>query len=561
MNGEPLGREHQLLAASVTKTVNRIAAARLIYLDGAAARGDFPLSDSDLLVPGAEVEILAGPAGDQTRLFIGILVRHAIKIRGHAAPQLIVDCRHRAVRLTAGPRNGYYLDQSDGDIIASILDAAGLDNEVEATTVTHKQQVQFNCTDWDYLLSRAEANGRMVLTNDLPVVVKTLDPAGAPICELRFGATILEMDGELDARTQYAAVKGQTWDPTRQELIEKDGADPGATSPGNLDSDTLAGALSLDHYHLQHPALSEEEAQAWADAQWLKSKLSRVGGRMKCEGIATVNPGDVVTLAGVGERFNGNALISGVRHDLDAAQGWKTHIQFGNLDRWLAREQPVSAPRAGALLPAVSGLQIGVVLSNEDPDGEHRVRVRMPLVHGGEDGAWARVASLDAGDGRGFFFRPEIGDEVVLGFLNDDPRQAVILGMLHSSAHPAPLEGSDDNHEKLYQSRAGLRLFFDDDKKIIRIETPAGKKITLDEDEGKLSIEDENSNLITMTGDGITIEAAQALTLKAGTELSLEAGTGFGMKGGTEVKVEGGAGVEITSSGITRVRGSMVQIN
>ena len=99
-------------------------------------------------------------------------------------------------------------------------------------------------------------------------------------------------------------------------------------------------------------------------------------------------------------------------------------------------------------------MQIGIVVSNEDPDGEHRVRVRMPLVSADEDGTWARVAVLDAGDERGFFFRPEVGDEVVLGFLSDDPRQAVILGMLHSSAKAAPLQGSDDNHEKVFQSRS-----------------------------------------------------------------------------------------------------------
>ena len=37
----------------------------------------------------------------------------------------------------------------------------------------------------------------------------------------------------------------------------------------------------------------------------------------------------------------------------------------------------------------------------------------------------------DAGENRGSFWRPEIGDEVVLGFLNSDPRDAIILGMLN----------------------------------------------------------------------------------------------------------------------------------
>ena len=82
-----------------------------------------------------------------------------------------------------------------------------------------------------------------------------------------------------------------------------------------------------------------------------------------------------------------------------------------------------------------------------------------------DEGIWARVASLDAGKERGFFFRPEIGDEVVVGFLDEDPRHAVILGMMSSSALPAPMKGSDDNHEKGYVSRSGMRLTFNDDRR------------------------------------------------------------------------------------------------
>ena len=136
----------------------------------------------------------------------------------------------------------------------------------------------------------------------------------------------------------------------------------------------------------------------------------------------------------------------------------------------------------------------------------------MPLVNNDEDGAWARVASLDAGNERGFFFRPEIGDEVALGFLNDDPRQAVILGMLPSSAKAAPLPGSDDNHEKVYQSRSKMKLYFNDEKKVLRLETPAGNKIVLSEDEKVL-------------------------------------------------KLEGAASAEISSSATTKLKGSLVQIN
>ena len=560
VGGTEVSREHQLLSMNVTKSVNRISSARLAYLDGSVSESDFPLSNAATFVPGQELEILAGPRGDQTSLFKGVIVRQSIKVRERGSMQLIVECRHKAHKLTVGRKSACYFDKTDSDIVSSILGDAGVGADVEGTSVTHKQQVQYSCSDWDFLLARAEANGKLVFTNDDKVAIKAPSFSGSAVCDLHLGATLLDLDAQIDARGQFGAVKSKTWDPAQQSVVAKDAADPGVSGPGNLTSGDLSAAAGLDSLELRHASLTEQEAQAWADAAWLKSRMNKVSGRAKCEGIGTVNPGDLVKLSGVGERYSGDVFVTGVRHDFDVAQGWKTHVQFGGTEAWLTEERDVSAPRAGALLPAVSGLQIGKVISNDDPDAEHRVRVMLPLVTE-EDGIWARVASLDAGKERGFFFRPEIDDEVVVGFLEDDPRRAVILGMLHSSANAAPLTGSDDNHEKGYQSRSGMRLYFNDEKKLLSIETPAGNKMTLSEDDKSVKLEDQNGNKIEMTGDGIKIESAKVLELKAGTEIKLESGTSFDVKGGTQLKLEGGSGAELTSSAMTKIKGSIVNIN
>ena len=77
-----------------------------------------------------------------------------------------------------------------------------------------------------------------------------------------------------------------------------------------------------------------------------------------------------------------------------------------------------------------------------DPDGEDRIQVRLPLVDPAADGIWARWVSPDAGNQRGIYWRPEIGDELLVGFLNDDPRDPVVLGMLHSSVNPSPIQAT-----------------------------------------------------------------------------------------------------------------------
>jgi Rhs element Vgr protein len=556
VGGTAVPREHQLLSASVGRTANRVAWARLCYLDGSAAAGDFPLSSADLFVPGKVVEVLAGAGTAAQSLFTGVVARHALRVRDHGPAQLVVECRHAATRLTVERRSATYFEQTDSDIIEDLLSAAQLLGAVEPTALEHPQMVQFRATDWDFILARARANGLLVLPRGDKLVVKGIALMGSPVCELRFGATLLELDAEIDARLQFPETVGRTWDPARQEVVEVTGAAPAFQAPGNLATSALAAVAAADARSLQHVALDEPEAQAWADAAGRYARLNQVCGRCKCEGIGTINPGDVVTLAGVGKRFAGNVLVTGVRHDFDTAAGWKTHVQFGGID---GPDHDGSAPAAG-LVPGPRGLQIGVVVSNEDPAREHRVRVRLPMIDEEDDGTWMRVAAIDAGADRGLFIRPEVGDEVVVGFLEGDPRGGVVLGMLHSSAKAAPLQGSDDNHEKLLKTRSGMRLYFHDQKKIARLETPAGNSLTLTEADKSVVLADQNGNKIALTPDGIRIESAKAFTLKAGTEAKLEAATSFGARGGTEIKLEGAA-AELSGSGTTKVVGAVVQIN
>src|SRR4051812_9958946 len=152
------------------------------------------------------------------------------------------------------------------------------------------------------------------------------------------------MDAELDARLQLRGVKAITWNPAEQALVEREAEDPGVSGPGNLTNDDLARAAWAGVDELRHSSLNEEEAQAWAEAAWLKSKLSKVSGRVKCEGIASINPGDTVAIRGVGERFSGDVFVTGVRSEHDTVQGFKTHIQFGGGERWSAEKNQVAAP-------------------------------------------------------------------------------------------------------------------------------------------------------------------------------------------------------------------------
>jgi Rhs element Vgr protein len=223
----------------------------------------------------------------------------------------------------------------------------------------------------------------------------------------------------------------------------------------------------------------------------------------------------------------------------------------------------VQQPLAGALLPGIQGLQVGIVTQlKDDPDGEDRIQLRIPVIHKADEGIWCRVSTLDAGNNRGMFFRPEIGDEVIVGFVNNDPRHAIVLGMLNSSAKPAPLRAKEENNEKGSVSRGGLKVLFNDEnaKYTRHISTPAGNKVILNEADKKIHIEDQHGNKIILSAEGIVIESIKDLTLKAANNIKTE-GNNISVKGKAQTKVEGATGAEFSSGATTIVKGTTVMLN
>jgi uncharacterized protein involved in type VI secretion and phage assembly len=169
------------------------------------------------------------------------------------------------------------------------------------------------------------------------------------------------------------------------------------------------------------------------------------------------------------------------------------------------------------------------------------------------------ISTLDAGNERGTYFRPEIDDEVIVGFINNDPRHAVVLGMMHSSSAPAPEPGSDDNHKKGYVSRQGMKLTFDDEKVSVQLETPGGNRLVLTEEDSKIEIECQNGNKITMDSEGIALDSCKDIVLKAAGDLKAEA-INQELTGSASAKVSA-AGAELSLSGTADLKGAVVNIN
>lgn len=547
VDGNVIPDDLQVLAIRVEKKVNRISSAKIVILDGEANTGTFEVSSSDTFLPGAEVSIEAGYDTKNKLIFKGIITRQSIRIDDLVGSALEVECRDAAVKMIVGRKSLTFSKKKDSDIISSIIgNYSGLSPDVTPTETVWPEQVQYYVTDWDFVLARAEANGLIVTTLNGKVAVVKPDADPSPVTTVKFGDGLLGFNAELNAITQLDSVKASTWDYKNQALSSAEASNdhPG---PGNLSSKKLAGVIGLSDFALQTAApLQNADLTCWSKAQLVKSEYSKIQGEARFQGTNLVDPGKYITLQGIGNRFNGDHLISGVVHDISDGN-WITEVTIGLSPIWFTEEPDLMAPPAAGLLPGARGLFNGTVKKIfEDPDTQYRILLDIPLFDKNGEGIWARLSNFYSTNGAGVFFLPEVGDEVVLGFLNEDPRYPIILGSLYSSSKLKPYEGldpSEKNPKKAIVSKSKLYMEFDDENIKLTTSTPNKNTFTLSDKDHQITIEDENKNSIVMSKDGIVIKSAKDISIQADGNLLL--------KGTQGVKVQAPTGdVEITGINI-----------
>ena len=299
IEGAELSHAYSVMNIVVEKEINRIPTARITLLDGNPSSQEFELSNQDLFLPGKEIEIKAGYHSDEETIFKGIVIKHSLKIRASQS-FLIVECKDKAVKLTIGRKSKYFYDSKDSDILEEIIGTYGVDKDVEATSVQQKELVQYNVSDWDFCVVRAQANGKVLLVDDGKISVKKPDANQREVETVSYGATMLDFDAEMDARNQFQKVTSYGWNAADQTIQEMEAANPAVNSNGNVSYDDLAAVIGLSNLELKNGASTPDAAlQAWADAKTLFNQFSKIRGRVKFQGIPAVKPNTTLKLEGV----------------------------------------------------------------------------------------------------------------------------------------------------------------------------------------------------------------------------------------------------------------------
>lgn len=150
--------------------------------------------------------------------------------------------------------------------------------------------------------------------------------------------------------------------------------------------------------------------------------------------------------------------------------------------------------------------QIARVTDNNDPKGLGRVRVQFIWqVAKKLQTPWIRVVQPHAGGGKGFYFIPEIGEEVLVDFEDQNAERPFVVGSHYNGKEYSPFHNTN-NDIKAIQTRSGHKLIFTEDESIL--------------------LSDKNGNTLRFDtqGKNIEISAPESISLCAGKDINLSAG-------------------------------------
>lgn len=513
-------------------------------------------TNADTFALGAELEV--GVADEQgrgeTRLFIGEIIGLEPDYAEGAVVDLTVRAYDRSHRLHRGVHTRTYQNMTDSDIARAVAQAVGLQADVDATSVSHEHVYQHGQTHMAFLRERARLIGYELNVQDRTLRFKQAQPDGGETIPLEWGVQLKAFRPVLTLGDQVNEVTVKGWDAlNKRELVGS--AQRGQTAPqignrhtgGQVAQEALGEAADLV---VRANVQSQSEADAIAQALLEEHESVFVEAEGKCQGAPALQAGCIVEISALGQRFNGRYRVTSARHLWSTAQDYVTYFRVTGRRTDTLRELLSDSASSS---PARWPLMTAIVTNNDDPENQGRVRCRFPWLDSDLESAWARVVGLGAGGARGVFWLPEVNDEVLVGFEQGDMSRPFVLGGLWSGGEAPPVAASQTVAngsvvQRVLVTRTGHKvLFHDENPATVTIESAAGHKIVIDDDNSKIELTTSRGNSLVLDDNGqkVAINSVGALAIEASTNLT--------------VKANGNMNLE--ASGNMTVKGAIIQLN
>jgi len=503
-------------------------------------------------------------------------------------------------RLTRGTITRTFLKMKDSDIFNKVAAECGLSVQSTATTITFDYVIQYNQTNWDFLWSRAKRIGYKIYSQDQKIYFNKIDEevSGKSPNGLTWGSNLRRFEPRLSLVGQVNESVALGWDPKKKEGIEQKETDTGNVVPsiglGKNNGGTFAKSTfsAAGNYFSNMPFNDTSEAKAVASGQKIISESTFIQAEGESFGDPRLVAGKKVKVENVGTKFSGEYHVTEAQHYYRNGEYTVTFAVTGQdpntIHSLLNNNNSSSSNKIDGVVPAI-------VTNNEDPDNLSRIQVKFPWLpkdNGAEvSSAWARLATPNGGKDRGFYFMPEVDDEVLVAFEHGDINFPYIVGSLWNGKDTTPVATnvaikSGKVNQRVIKSRSGHIITLDDtdgEEKISIVDKTLKNSIEINSKDKSMTIKAEGDLIfdaggkftVTSKGDVVfdskakaTIKASSEFSVTANSKASIKSGpgelalqsSGTALKG-TTVEVNGSAKTDVKSGAMVQIQGAMVKIN
>ncbi len=504
---------------------------------------------------------------------------------------IVISGGSKEIVLNRKPHNRPFLDKTLDEIVKEILKDYDLRPKVNARNQQrYPYIVQYEESDLEFIRRLSIRygewfffNGSEIIFGEIPEEEKELT-IGQSLDNFRYGLRIAPVKFNLTAVEPLTAklhsfksgsssiesnlnVYGKHALKTSKEIFSLDGDD--YFEHINLNDDDYESALKYIG-----------ELQESADAV----NLADVSGNSTNGTLAAGNyvKIDCLKRDGNATMHYGRYLLTSVRHVFDNTLAYQNSFNAipaetiipENTDPYLIRRSPI---------------QFAIVEDNKDPEKLGRIKVRFAWMERGSMTPWIRIITPYAHINSGFYFVPPLYSRLLVGFEDGDVEKPYCLGALFDKEiKPDPdwTGNRNENNAKTHAIRtmSGQTIELHDEQgaeRIVIYDTEGNNAFEMDSANKKITIRTKgsmdisvggtlkiNAGKIEITSDGnIEIDAGDTLEQTA-IEINSEAsanlkqkGTNVEVKADVSLKAEGSANAEFSSSGVTVLKGSIVQIN
>lgn len=516
----PLTR-FDLVKAEIKFAINNIPFAELkleAKSESVVDLNDQENGEVDLLKPGADIKIFRNG-----KLLLSGVVTERIYNLTKNKRNITLKAHHKMQAMRALFRNQIFCDKSDSEILNSIFNDHRLnfiDGDIKSLDWKHPQMVQYNCFDWQFVRARLNANAVWLIAGPEKItIVKPTLKTPVKTFSSRDLKQASSMTISQNNRMLPKNITTHSWDIESQAIH--------SVSPVHLPlGDTAFEAaelttLSQTAWVLNHSlGLLPKEQTAWASSRLLALYSDGIQGLIELEeGELMYELGQTLAFSGFGTLLKGRALITGVTH-IFTKYDWRTQLTLGAA--WL---QDLDT----GMVPRIQGVHIAQIAENkEGPDKHHCMKVTLPVLGRGNDGKplqlLARLSSPFASNESGLNLYPEENDEVILAFLEDDPRYPVILGAMHNPKKPAPNGELGKGKGLIFKKGDKTQsMLLDPEKGMVFTEKEGENSSKIEFRQGTFSI--ESSKTTTLKAKGIVLDSADKLDANGKSGVTIKGST------------------------------------